>query len=175
MAYLDAFFAACPACRVDFIAVHWHAGDLGARQSCIGRFKKYDKPTWRTGFACGDLPAGQLTAARQKSCLSAAVARYAWFSGHTGAIPNANLLGDSGQLTELGQLYVGLPAAVVTAPRGPFPLLSGGLSRRCRRARPALTERPAAYTDKIYLSGQDRPPSCTAGWLLAIALCHSTA
>jgi hypothetical protein len=34
--------------------------------------------------------------------------RYAWFSGRTTAIPNVNLLGADGQLTELGQLYESL-------------------------------------------------------------------
>ena len=160
VAYLDAFFAACPACQVDFIAVHWYACDLGALQSYIGRFKKYGKPIWLTEFACGDLPAGQITVARQKSYLSAAVAylesepavaRYAWFSGRTGAIPNANLLGDSGQLTELGQLYVGLPAAVVTAaaPAAPAPVLNvltDPASAAPTVAVPALAATAATYS-----------------------------
>jgi hypothetical protein len=39
------------------------------------------------------------------------VFRYAWFSGRTSAIPNVDLLGADGQLTALGQEYVGLPAS----------------------------------------------------------------
>ncbi|MBV8657549.1 MAG: discoidin domain-containing protein [Burkholderiales bacterium] len=38
-----------------------------------------------------------------------AVARYAWFSGRSTQIPNVNLLGADGQLTELGRLYTSLP------------------------------------------------------------------
>ena len=45
-----------------------------------------------------------------------AVFRYAWFSGRNNEIPNINLLGASGQLTELGRLYVSLPEAGSTPP-----------------------------------------------------------
>ncbi|MCR5886959.1 glycosyl hydrolase [Hymenobacter sp. J193] len=135
--YLDAFFAACPTCKVDYIAVHWYACDLGALQWYIGRFKKYGRPLWLTEFACGDLPHAQITLAKQKEYMKAAVsylenepsvARYAWFSGRNGEIPNINLLGDYGQLTELGQLYVSLPAGpgrvtATEAPAAPKPHL----------------------------------------------------
>jgi Glycosyl hydrolase catalytic core/F5/8 type C domain len=118
--YLDAFFAACTNCKVDYIAVHWYACDLSALQWYIGRFKKYNKPIWLTEFACGDMPHDQITLAVQKKYMTdavnylenePAVFRYAWFSGRNNEIPNINLLGASGQLTELGQLYVSLPAA----------------------------------------------------------------
>ncbi|WNG34974.1 carbohydrate-binding protein [Archangium violaceum] len=119
VAYLDAFFAACVNCKVDYIAVHWYACDLSALQWYIGRFKKYNKPIWLTEFACGDMPHDQITLAVQKKYMTdavnylenePAVFRYAWFSGRNNEIPNINLLGASGQLTELGQLYVSLPS-----------------------------------------------------------------
>ena len=39
------------------------------------------------------------------------VYRYSWFAGRTPLIPNVSLLASDGQLTELGQLYLSLPAA----------------------------------------------------------------
>jgi hypothetical protein len=123
--YLDAFFAACKNCQVDYVAVHWYACDLSALKWYIGLFKKYNKPIWLTEFACGDRPHDQITLALQKQYMTEAVAylesepavfRYSWFSGRNGEIPNINLLGASGQLTELGKLYVSLPFSGSTTP-----------------------------------------------------------
>ncbi|NML65380.1 T9SS type A sorting domain-containing protein [Hymenobacter sp. RP-2-7] len=117
--YLDAFFAACPSCQVDYIAVHTYVCQEQYLRQKVAELKKYNKPIWVTEFACGDMPAGQITAAvQQKYLLDAvnylekepAVFRYAWFSGRNNEIPNINLLGSDGQLTALGQLYVGRPA-----------------------------------------------------------------
>ncbi|MBX0288925.1 discoidin domain-containing protein [Hymenobacter sp. HSC-4F20] len=116
--YLDAFFAACPNCQVDYIAVHTYVCEEQWLRGKIAELKKYNKPIWLTEFACGDMPASQITAAvQQKYMLDAvnylekepAVFRYSWFSGRNAEIPNINLLGNSGQLTALGQQYVGLP------------------------------------------------------------------
>ncbi|MGI4835344.1 MAG: glycosyl hydrolase [Janthinobacterium lividum] len=117
--YLDAFFAACPTCQVDYIAVHTYVCQEQYLRQKVAELKKYNKPIWVTEFACGDMPAGQITAAvQQKYLLDAvnylekepAVFRYAWFSGRNNEIPGINLLGSDGQLTALGQLYVGRPA-----------------------------------------------------------------
>ncbi len=122
--YLDAFFAACQGCRVDFLPVHWYACDVEALKWYIGRMKKYGKPIWLTEFSCGDKPHDQITLAVQKKYMTdavnylesePAVARYSWFSGRDPQIPNINLLGADGQLTELGQLYVSLPGAAGAA------------------------------------------------------------
>ncbi|MFZ6648485.1 discoidin domain-containing protein [Undibacterium sp. TJN25] len=118
VAYMDAFFAACQGCQIDYIPVHWYACDVSALKSYIDRFRKYGKPLWVTEFACGDNPHDSITLAVQKNYMTAAVnylenepivARYSWFSGRNSSIPNVNLLGADGQLTELGQLYVSLP------------------------------------------------------------------
>ncbi|MET0401584.1 MAG: glycosyl hydrolase [Cystobacter sp.] len=123
--YLDAFFAACTNCQVDYVAVHWYACDLSALKWYIGLFKKYNKPIWLTEFACGDRPHDQITLEVQKKYMTDAVAylenepavfRYSWFSGRNNEIPNINLLGASGVLTELGQLYVSLPAGTPPPP-----------------------------------------------------------
>ncbi|RSK31744.1 glycosyl hydrolase [Hymenobacter metallilatus] len=116
--YLDAFFAACPNCRVDYIAVHTYVCEERWLREKIAELKRYNKPIWLTEFACGDLPPSQITLPlQQKYLLDAvnylekepAIFRYAWFSGRNGEIPFINLLGNSGQLTALGQQYVSLP------------------------------------------------------------------
>jgi hypothetical protein len=124
--YLDAFFAACPSCQVDYIAVHTYVCEEQWLRDKIGELKKYGKPIWLTEFSCGDKPQDQITLDVQKRYLTAAVNylenepavfRYAWFSGRNNEIPNINLLGAaSGQLTELGQLYVSLPFSGSTPP-----------------------------------------------------------
>ncbi|GMU03986.1 glycoside hydrolase family protein [Corallococcus caeni] len=117
--YLDAFFKACANCQVDAIAIHWYACDLSALKWYVGQFKKYNKPLWLTEFACGDRPHDEITVAVQKQYMvdaigyletEPAIERYAWFSGRNNEIPSINLLGASGELTELGHLYVTLAA-----------------------------------------------------------------
>ena len=123
--YLDAFFAACPSCQVDYIAVHTYVCEERWLRDKIGELKKYGKPIWLTEFSCGDMAASQITLDVQKKYLTdavnylenePAVFRYAWFSGRNNEIPFINLLGNSGQLTELGQLYVSLPAGGGSTP-----------------------------------------------------------
>ncbi|GAA4032870.1 hypothetical protein GCM10022212_34900 [Actimicrobium antarcticum] len=128
VAYLDAFLAACAGCKIDFIPVHWYACDVPALKAYVDRFRKYNKPIWITEFACGDRPHEQITVDVQRAYMTAAVkylesepavARYAWFSGRNNAVPNANLLGADGELTELGDLYVELGGAAVAVPPQP--------------------------------------------------------
>ncbi|WP_437280380.1 glycoside hydrolase family protein [Sorangium sp. So ce375] len=122
-AYLDAFFTACEGCRVDFIAAHWYACDRPALEWYLGELKRYGRPIWLTEFSCGDGADRSLEA--QAAYMREAVPllesdpdvfRYAWFSGRTDAIPNVDLLGASGELTELGELYVSLPHAEGCSP-----------------------------------------------------------
>lgn len=115
IAYLDAFFAACPSCQVDYIAVHNYMCYSGALADYINQFKKYNKPIWLTEFACWDQ--ANITLAMQKGLILGAldylesepmVFRYSWFNGNrTGSSPYIDLFdAQSGKLTELGQLYV---------------------------------------------------------------------
>ena len=122
--YLDAFFAACPSCQVDYIAVHTYVCEERWLRDKIGELKKYGKPIWLTEFSCGDMAASQITLDVQKKYMTdavnylenePAVFRYSWFAGRNNEIPFINLLGSSGQLTELGKLYVSLPAAGSTS------------------------------------------------------------
>ncbi|WP_375417154.1 glycosyl hydrolase [uncultured Hymenobacter sp.] len=118
--YLDAFFAACPNCQVDYIAVHTYVCEEQYLRQKIAELKKYNKPIWLTEFSCGDMDHSRITLGVQKKYLidavnylenEPAVFRYSWFSGRNNEIPNINLLGADGQLTELGQLYVNQPYA----------------------------------------------------------------
>jgi hypothetical protein len=114
--YLDAFFAACKDCRVDYVAAHWYACDGPALTWYLGELKKYQKPIWLTEFSCLD---GQdKSVAVQKKYMTDAlaileadpdVARYSWFIGRSESVPSISLLAEDGKLTELGKLYVSLP------------------------------------------------------------------
>lgn len=116
--WFDEFFAACQGCRVDHLAVHWYACTRDALTWYIGEMKRYDLPIWLTEFSC--LDAEDKSVAVQKQYMQEAleyledepaVARYSWFTGRWEATPSIDLLGESGQLTELGQLYVSAPAS----------------------------------------------------------------
>ncbi|MGI4737670.1 MAG: glycosyl hydrolase [Janthinobacterium lividum] len=118
--YLDAFFAACPSCQVDYIAVHTYVCEERYLRDKIAELKKYNKPIWLTEFSCGDMDHSQITLNLQKKYLTdavnylenePAVFRYSWFSGRNSEIPYINLLGADGQLTDLGQLYLNQPYA----------------------------------------------------------------
>lgn len=113
--YLDAFFKACPNCRVDYIAVHNYMCYTSALSDYINKFKKYKKPIWLTEFACWDQPT--ITLDMQKAYMLSAidylesdtsVFRYSWFNGNrSGAFPYLDLLKPtSGQLTDLGNIYL---------------------------------------------------------------------
>jgi hypothetical protein len=121
--YLKAFFQACPGCRVDVIAVHVYVGcqitSGNHAKWLIDHLQKYQteftQPIWLTEFACDDAR----NVAEQKAFLQDAVTyleatprieRYAWFAGRADNVPYVDLLGASGQLTELGQAYLAVPA-----------------------------------------------------------------
>ena len=112
--WFDQFFAACPGCKVDYLAVHWYACTKEALSSYLDKMKKYGKPIWLTEFSCLDNPSLKSDPAKQAAYMSDAlalveadpmVARYAWFTGRWKDEPAIDLLGASGQLTALGDLY----------------------------------------------------------------------
>jgi hypothetical protein len=117
--WLDAFFAACTGCRVDYVAAHWYACSKSALQGYLSEYEtKYDKPIWLTEFSCLD---GSLAAtdANEEKYMTDALAlleadpkvfRYSWFTGRSTGSPAISVLGaDAGVLTPLGQSYVSLP------------------------------------------------------------------
>jgi Glycosyl hydrolase catalytic core len=115
--WLDQFFAACPTCKVDAIAMHWYACTKDALNFYLSKFEsKYKQPLWLTEFSC--LDSGDTSAAAQTAYMNDAlpileadprVARYAWFTGRHDTIHGLDLLGGDGQLTPLGQQYVQYP------------------------------------------------------------------
>lgn len=124
--YLDKFFAACPNCKVDYIAVHWYACKVEYLKSYISNIKarswSNNRPIWLTEFSCLDENIDDTNQAAQIAYMKSAVQylefeepavkRYAWFSGRfSTATNNVNLLDASGQLSNLGREYVNYPTA----------------------------------------------------------------
>jgi len=119
--YLDDFFAACPDCRVDHIAVHSYMNTVSALEWYIGEFKKYGKPIWLTEFAGWEYNGNINNVNDQISFMIGAVDllendpdvfRYAWFIGRGSGIqtfPYIDLLGANGTLTQLGKVYKQMP------------------------------------------------------------------
>ena len=123
VSYLNDFFYACTDCRVDAIGIHIYV-DCDESSSGLAdnkaqwlinhveTYKKaFDQPLWLTEFACSGNP----TTDEQIAFLKDAVAyleseprveRYAWFAGRADNMVNVDLLGDDGELTELGESYV---------------------------------------------------------------------
>ena len=116
--YLKDFFAACPGCKVDYVAVHWYNCDLPSLKDylepggSLEGFEQFGKPIWLTEFSCD----GGASTAQQEAYMRAAIPyleanphvfRYSWFSA--GPIPNAELMKADGTPTALGQVYIDLP------------------------------------------------------------------
>jgi hypothetical protein len=117
--WLKDFFAACPGCEVDYVAVHWYNCDLPSLKlyidgvtTTLQGFLQFGKPIWVTEISCD----GSHSVADQTKYMQAAVPylegnpnvfRYSWFSASP--IPNAELMNSDGSLTALGQTYVSLP------------------------------------------------------------------
>lgn len=113
--YLKDFFAACPNCRVDYVAVHWYNCDLPSLRDYLEPggnlegFEQFGRPIWLTEFSCD----GKASVSEQQAYMELAlpylesnphVFRYAWFSA--GPIPNAKLIAADGSPTALGEAYL---------------------------------------------------------------------
>jgi hypothetical protein len=112
--YLTDFFAACPNCKVDYVAVHWYNCDIPSLDNYIKGFYKFGKPIWLTEFACAIN--GDTSVAGQQAYMEDAVEyleanpnvyRYSWFSADP--IPQAKLINNDGSPTALGNVYINLP------------------------------------------------------------------
>jgi len=124
--WMDAFIAAYQAAnggrspRIDYLAFHWYDYGLAGQ---LDRLVKYGKPFWVTEMAnwhTGDGSAAIDTPAKQAAQMTDMVAtcesrddvfRYAWFTGrwNSDAHFTSLLAAGSGQLTDLGRLYLALP------------------------------------------------------------------
>jgi len=107
----DEFFAACPDCKVDYIAFHNYEPTVGGLTALVGNLKKYNRPIWVTEFAYWD----NATEANKITYLQNAVAafendpdvfRYSWFTGRSTPNPSVSLLGADGLLKPLGEAYI---------------------------------------------------------------------
>ena len=133
--WLDAFYAAYKAAnanrapQIDYLAFHWY--DYGLKDQ-LDRLLKYGKPFWVTEMANwhnGDGSAQIDSVAKQKVQMAEMVKlcedrtdvfRYAWFTGRWDNDTHfTSLLGANGQLTELGQYYMGLPFSSSSRPISP--------------------------------------------------------
>jgi len=135
--YYDAFFAACPTCKVDYVAIHSYMNDPAALSWYVDQFvTKYKKPVWLTEFCAWEnnkpLTSGRTEGtAYQKNAmvrkveqleLNPMVAKYAWFIPRTNneigfpymqLLRNVNTNPDyeivgPGVLTELGKIYINM-------------------------------------------------------------------
>lgn len=113
--WLDKFFAACPGCKVDYIAIHSYAPGSAALSNYLDKFRKYNKPLWITEFAPWDPPKPDFEGVVKymKEAIpilenDPAVFRYSWFATRVGINPDISLLAANGTLTKLGQLYAAL-------------------------------------------------------------------
>lgn len=107
----DDFFAACPTCKVDYIAFHNYESTVGGLKALVGNMKKYGRPIWVTEFAywAPDTEANKIT--YLKNAVSAFendpdIFRYSWFSGRSPSNPSVSLLGADGLLKPLGDAYI---------------------------------------------------------------------
>ncbi|WP_394842112.1 glycoside hydrolase family protein [Pendulispora brunnea] len=118
--WLDAFFAACKNCRVDYVAFHWYACSKEALTWVLGQYEtKYQRPVWLTEFSC--LDSKDISEAVELQYMRDAVAvleadpkvfRYAWFTGRFDSQHAVDLLRPkAGELSPLGKQYLALPLA----------------------------------------------------------------
>ncbi len=119
--YFDDFFEACPDCRVDHIAIHTYMNTVGAMSWFVDEFKRYGKPIWLTEFSGWESNGNISSVQDQINFMIGAVDflesnpdvfRYAWFIGRGSGIdsyPHIDILGDDGELTELGEIYKNMP------------------------------------------------------------------
>ena len=125
VAWLDAFYSAYRNAnggrdpQIDYLAFHWYDYGLSGQ---LDRLTKYNTPFWVTEFANwhSQQDGAQIDSlAKQEAQMTDMVAtcegrldvfRYAWFTGRRNPDPHfTSLLGASGQLTDLGKLYLSLP------------------------------------------------------------------
>ncbi|KAI9055134.1 hypothetical protein LZ554_000098 [Drepanopeziza brunnea f. sp. 'monogermtubi'] len=121
--WLDAFFTACghqdSNCTVDFIPIHWY-GDFGGLASHMGQVNgTYPNVTqWITEYALSNSP---LDATQDFFKMSTeyfdrlpGVGRYTYFGSFRSDVsnvgPNAAMLTEKGELTDIGSWYLGGPA-----------------------------------------------------------------
>ena len=182
--WLDAFIAAYKAAnsnrapQIDYLAYHWY--DYGLKDQ-LDRLLKYGKPFWVTEMANwhnGDGTAQVDSVAKQKVQMAdmvklceerADVFRYAWFTGRWSNDTHfTSLLGANGQLTELGQYYVGLPIASGAAVATCTDMIGGNHGHELTVAAADLDGTVAKVYDIKGTAGHTHSVTLSAGDLAAL-------
>jgi len=108
--WYDDFFAACPDCQVDFVAVHLYMTSASSIQSNLAQFKKWGKPIWFTEFCVLD---NTTTVSAQSQFMVQTldyletdpdIFRYSWFKADGGS-SSWSLFDNTGALTPIGEIY----------------------------------------------------------------------
>lgn len=126
-AWYQAFFNACPNCRVDAIAIHVYNCNVDAMRARVEKFRHFGRQLWVTEFACGDDPQyiqgcdGSKSWECQCKYMQQVipylenenlVSGYSWFSygepGNPDGYVGESALIVNGQLSQLGQCYANL-------------------------------------------------------------------
>lgn len=167
--WYDDFFAACKTCRVDHIAIHGYFDNAAALPWYIGLFAKYNKPIWLTEF--NQSPSSSMAAQMQFMREAVPILerdprifRYAWFLARsTQANTNLFATGQSGVLTDLGNLYATLPAADPVQPRGPDGYAYAAKEGATVRVDGTMDIAYGATGNFRYLNGVTRDRACDTG------------
>ncbi|KAK0115732.1 hypothetical protein ONS96_014169 [Cadophora gregata f. sp. sojae] len=118
--WLEDFFAACTKqgtnCTIDFIPIHWY-GDFGGLASHMGQVNaSYPNVTqWITEYALNDQPLeptqGFFNMSAEYFDRLDSVGRYSYFGSFRSDVsnvgPNAAMLTQKGELTDIGSWYLG--------------------------------------------------------------------
>lgn len=119
--WYDEFLAACPDCRIDYIAAHCYMDNPGSLSWYLSLYERYNKPIWLTEYCAWD--GNKVTPQSQREYMiqsifdmenNPQVYRYAWFIGRSSggeqSYPYMPLLSNTGKgnLTELGDIYVNM-------------------------------------------------------------------
>lgn len=116
--WLRDFFAACPDCRVDYIAVHFYMGNRDAVKGSIEQlYNQFRKPIWLTEFNMDKNGMGDNgTVDEQRAFMvdmidwmeqDSRIFRYAWFLTRGGILPDL-LTSHTGELSLLGNVYANM-------------------------------------------------------------------
>lgn len=113
--WLDAFFAAYPEAKVDYIGIHFYMPNQPAYEANIERLRKYGRKIWLTEFNMDKSVGDNGTADEQRDFIvnmihylekEDLIFRYSWFIGRAWDNHPVNLLDKNpGELTTCGKVY----------------------------------------------------------------------
>jgi len=144
MVWLKAFFAACTAqgtdCTPDFFPAHWYDNFAGLTSHVGELYGTFNKTVWVTEWALANQDLDDSQTFFQDACefmdRTPWLGRYSYFgafrSSKSNVGPNAAMLTQNGQLTDIGSWYLGgvatnnIPSATATG--GSAKVQMGGVS-----------------------------------------------